>query len=251
MEAQHSICVLPFDNMSGEPEQEYFSDGISEDIITDLSKVSALSVVARNTAFTFKGESVDVKEVAQKARRQPRPGRQRPQGGQAREDHRPADRRRQGRSCLGRPLRPRPHRHLRDPGRDLQSDRRRAQGQAAAGREEGDRAARTTNVEAYNIYLMARQQWISGNFGDTRRDEAIVRLCEQATELDPNYAEAWALMALAQAELFPRKDERAPRRGACDRAQSRFAGGALHQGAISRGGRTRRRGEHRCGRRSS
>ena len=52
--------------MSGDPEQEYFSDGISEDIITDLSKVSALCVVARNTAFTFKGKSVDVPEVARK-----------------------------------------------------------------------------------------------------------------------------------------------------------------------------------------
>src|SRR5215203_4236174 len=60
-ERRASVCVLPFINMSGDPEQEYFSDGISEDIITDLSKVSALSVVARNTAFTFKGNSVDVK----------------------------------------------------------------------------------------------------------------------------------------------------------------------------------------------
>ena len=50
--------------MSDDPQQEYFSDGISEDIITDLAKVSALSVVARNTAFTFKGKSVDVPEVA-------------------------------------------------------------------------------------------------------------------------------------------------------------------------------------------
>ena len=50
-----SICVLPFANMSGDPEQEYFSDGISEDITTDLSKVSALEVIARNTAFQFKG----------------------------------------------------------------------------------------------------------------------------------------------------------------------------------------------------
>jgi adenylate cyclase len=50
--------------MSGEAEQEYFSDGISEDIITDLSKVSALEVTARNTAFTFKGKSVDVRHVA-------------------------------------------------------------------------------------------------------------------------------------------------------------------------------------------
>ena len=59
-----AICVLPFVNMSGDPEQEYFSDGISEDITTDLSKVSALSIVARNTAFTFKGQTVDVGEVA-------------------------------------------------------------------------------------------------------------------------------------------------------------------------------------------
>src|SRR5208282_4955267 len=59
-----AICVLPFANMSGDPEQEYFSDGISEDIITDLCKVSALWVAARNTAFTFKGKPVDVLQVA-------------------------------------------------------------------------------------------------------------------------------------------------------------------------------------------
>ena len=58
--------MLPFQNMSGDAEQEYFSDGISEDITTDLSKVSALEVIARNTAFTFKGQSVNVCEVAQK-----------------------------------------------------------------------------------------------------------------------------------------------------------------------------------------
>jgi adenylate cyclase len=60
----NSICVLPFVNMSGDTEQEYFSDGISEDIITDLSKVSALFVIARNTAFTFKAKSADVVQVA-------------------------------------------------------------------------------------------------------------------------------------------------------------------------------------------
>jgi adenylate cyclase len=58
-----SIAVLPFTNMSGDPEQEYFSDGITEDIITDLAKVSALSVVARNSSFIYKGRSVDVKQV--------------------------------------------------------------------------------------------------------------------------------------------------------------------------------------------
>src|SRR5881227_1350108 len=59
-EEKPSIAVLPFINMSGDPEQEYFSDGITEDIITDLSKVSALFVVARNTAFTYKGKSAKV-----------------------------------------------------------------------------------------------------------------------------------------------------------------------------------------------
>src|ERR1700730_7408596 len=61
-----SIAVLPFVNMSGDPEQEYFSDGITEDIITDLSKVSGLFVVARNTAFTYKGKHVDVQEVSKR-----------------------------------------------------------------------------------------------------------------------------------------------------------------------------------------
>src|SRR6266516_7856789 len=60
-----SIAVLPFNNMSGDPEQEYFSDGITEDIITDLSKVSGLLVIARNTAFTYKGKAVKVQQVAQ------------------------------------------------------------------------------------------------------------------------------------------------------------------------------------------
>jgi adenylate cyclase len=60
-----SVVVLPFNNMSGDPEQEYFSDGITEDIITDLSNVSGLFVVARNTAFTYKGKPVKVQQVAQ------------------------------------------------------------------------------------------------------------------------------------------------------------------------------------------
>ena len=62
-EERPSIAVLPFNNMSGDPEQEYFSDGITEDIITDLSKVSGLSVVARHTAFTYKNRPVNVQEL--------------------------------------------------------------------------------------------------------------------------------------------------------------------------------------------
>jgi adenylate cyclase len=58
-----SIAILPFTNMSGDPEQEYFSDGISEDIITDLSKIAGLTVIARNSSFTYKGRSVDIRTV--------------------------------------------------------------------------------------------------------------------------------------------------------------------------------------------
>jgi adenylate cyclase len=59
-----SIAVLPFDNLSGDPEQQYFSDGIAEDIITDLSKVSGLFVIARNSSFTYRGRAVKVQEAS-------------------------------------------------------------------------------------------------------------------------------------------------------------------------------------------
>lgn len=62
-DASRSIAVLPLDNMSGDPEQEYFSDGISEDIITDLSKVNGLTVIARNSSFAYKGKPTDLRVV--------------------------------------------------------------------------------------------------------------------------------------------------------------------------------------------
>ena len=196
-----SVCVLPFINMSGEPEQEYFSDGISEDIITDLSKVSALSVIARNTAFTFKGQTVDVKEVAKtlgvtyvlegsvrKAGNRVRITAQLIDG--AAGDHVWADRY---------------DRDLTDIF-EIQDEISKAIVEALKvsllpAEKKAIEARGTSNVDAYNVYLMARQQWISGSFGEPRRDEGIVRLCQQATLLDPEYAQAWALMALAQAEL--------------------------------------------------
>lgn len=60
-----SIAVLPFDNMSGDVEQEYYSDGISEDIITDLSKVTGLLIISRNSSFAYKGKAIDLRTVAQ------------------------------------------------------------------------------------------------------------------------------------------------------------------------------------------
>ena len=58
-----SIAVLPFQNMSGDPEQEYFADGMVEDIITGLSRSKSLFVIARQSTFTYKGKAVDIKQV--------------------------------------------------------------------------------------------------------------------------------------------------------------------------------------------
>ena len=59
-----SIAVLPFANMSDDPKQEYFSDGMTDDLITDLSKISDLLVIALNSVFTYKGKPVKIQQVA-------------------------------------------------------------------------------------------------------------------------------------------------------------------------------------------
>jgi adenylate cyclase len=59
----------------------------------------------------------------------------------------------------------------------------------------------TQNVEAYNLYLLARQYWVTGNHGDIRREERVMRICSRAVEIDPHYAQAWALLAMAQSSI--------------------------------------------------
>ena len=59
-----SVAILPFANLSGDPAQDYFSDGISEDIITELSRFSELFVIARNSSFQYKGKAIDVRQIA-------------------------------------------------------------------------------------------------------------------------------------------------------------------------------------------
>jgi adenylate cyclase len=193
-----SICVLPFANISGDIEQEYFSDGISEDIITDLSKVSALHVVSRNTAFTFKGKAVDVRQVA----------------GQLNVSHvlEGSVRKAAGRVRITAQLidgssdshvwAERYDRDLSDIFA-LQDEISHAIVDALKVKllpEEKKAIERhgTENVDAYNLYLLARQSYTTGFEGDSRRNEAIIRLCQRAVEIDPNYAEAWALIAMAE-----------------------------------------------------
>jgi adenylate cyclase len=196
-----SICVLPFVNMSGEPEQEYFSDGISEDITTDLSKVSALEVVARNTAFGFKGQNPNVEQVAkQLSVSHVLEGSVRKAGNRIRINAQLID------GSTGKHLwADRFDRDLTDIF-EIQDEISKAIVDALKlkllPREKSAIEARgTSSVEAYNIFLMARQQLISGDFGDPRLEETAARLCGQAIVLDPNYADAWAVMALAQLRL--------------------------------------------------
>ena len=196
-----SICVLPFVNMSGEPEQEYFSDGISEDITTDLSKVSALEVVARNTAFGFKGQNPNVEEVAkQLGVSHVLEGSVRKAGSRVRINAQLID------GSTGKHLwADRFDRDLTDIF-EIQDEISKAIVDALKVKllpteKKAIEKRGTSDVEAYNLYLMARQQWIQGSYGDLARDKAIVRFCEQAVALDPNYAQAWALLGLAQLEL--------------------------------------------------
>jgi adenylate cyclase len=198
---QVSVCVLPFVNMSGDAEQEYFSDGISEDITTDLSKVSALAVIARNTAFQFKGHSVDVCEIANKLGvSHILEGSVRKAGNRVRINAQLID----GKSG--------DHIWAERYDRDL-TDIFAIQDELSKAIVEAlkikllpeERAAiehrGTNDVAAYNLYLMARQYWIDGDFGESGRERRVIRICARATEIDPEYAQAWALMGLAQANL--------------------------------------------------
>ena len=196
-----SICVLPFINMSGDPEQEYFSDGITEDIITDLSQISALSVVARNTSFSFKGSAQHMTKIARELNvTHVLEGSVRKAGGRVRINAQLID------GVAGDHIwAQRYDRDLTDIF-EIQDEISKA---IVAALElkllPKERTAiehrGTSSAEAYNLYLMAREHWITGSYGDPRRAEMIVRICSQATALDPSYARAWALMALAQTEL--------------------------------------------------
>jgi adenylate cyclase len=196
-----SVCVLPFQNMSGDAEQEYFSDGISEDITTDLSKVSALEVIARNTAFTFKGQSVNVCEVARKLEvTHVLEGSVRKVGNQVRITAQLVD----GHSG-GHLWADRFDRDLTDIF-EIQDEISKAIVRALKVKllpeeKEAIENRGTQSAEAYNLYLLARQYWVTGNHGDVRREERVMRICSRAVEIDPYYARAWALLAIAQSSL--------------------------------------------------
>jgi adenylate cyclase len=187
--------------MSGDAEQEYFSDGISEDITTDLSKISALEVIARNTAFQFKGSSVDICDIARKLGvSHVLEGSVRKAGGRVRISAQLID----GASG-GHVWAERYDRDLTDIFA-IQDEISKAIVEALRVKllPEEKKALEgrgTSSAEAYNLYLMARNYWVNGNYGDISREERVIRICRRAVEIDPNYGKAWALIAIAQANL--------------------------------------------------
>jgi adenylate cyclase len=187
-----SIVVLPFANLSGDPEQSYFSDGITEDLITDLSKVSGLFVIARNSAFAYKGKAVMVNEVIRELGvRYVLEGSVRKAGNRVRITAQLTD------GITGRlPWAERYDRDLTDifAVQDEVTREIVAALQINLTRSESSRLERrsTNNLEAYEYYVRGRQQaWRHGK----EANERARALLQRALELDPNFASAHAALA--------------------------------------------------------
>ena len=194
-----SIAVLPFNNMSGDPEQEYFSDGISEDIITDLSKVSGLFVVGRNTSFGYKGMSPRLQNVAADLGvKYLLEGSVRKAGQKVRVNAQLIDG-----SNGGHLWADRYDRDLTDifaiQDEITQAIVEQLKVRLLPKEKKAITQAPTTDVEAYNYYLKGRQL-----FHAFTRSYLILakEMFAKAVEIDPNYARAYAGMGSAIARLW-------------------------------------------------
>ena len=194
-----SIAVLPFENLSGEPEQEYFSDGITDDLITDLSKISGLFVIARNSSFIYKGKPVKIRQVAEEL------GVRYVLEGSVRK----ADNRLRINAQLidattgGHLWAERYDRHYRDIF-ELQDEVIGKIVSALAvtltGTEQAQLARRLTdNLEAYDYYLRAERGVYSEDYSLLSE---TLSLYEKAFTLDPNFAEAYSGYARAAVDIW-------------------------------------------------
>jgi TolB-like protein/thioredoxin-like negative regulator of GroEL len=185
--------VLPFTNVGRDPEQEYFSDGMTDDLITDLSKVSGLFVIARNSVFTYKGKPVKVQQVAEELGvRYVLEGNVRRAGEQLRINAQLID------ATTGH--------HLwaqRYDGQigDVFALQDRITGKIVAalavkltsGEQEQVERKHTEKVAAYDAFLQGREHYVRRTPDDFAK---AVRYFEKAIELDPNYGRAYAALAL-------------------------------------------------------
>jgi adenylate cyclase len=206
-----SIAVLPFANMSGDPEQEYFADGMVEEIITALSRIRRLFVIARNSSFTYKGQAVDVKQVGRELGvRYVLEGSVRKAGGRVRITAQLIE------ALTGTHLWADRFDGLLEDVFELQD---KVASSVAGVIEPALQAAETarsagrptTDLTAYDLYLRAYAMAMSSQV----RDPEALRLVEQAITRDPRYGPALAWGALCCFRLFEsgRSEDREVDRG--------------------------------------
>ena len=191
-----SIAVLPFANFSGDKDQDYFADGISEDIITDLSKIAGLMVISRNSTFTYKGKAIDAKQVGRDLGvRYVLEGSVRKADNRVRITGQLIDA-----ATGGHLWAERYDRHLTDIF-EIQDDVTRRIVDAlkvTLSPAENARLADsvTHNIDAYDLFIRGREFLLGEN---KNRDKFVqsLKLFTRALELDPNYSEAYAGLSWA------------------------------------------------------
>jgi TolB-like protein/class 3 adenylate cyclase len=192
-----SIAVLPFENISGDPEQEYFSDGITEDLITDLSKISGLFVIARNSVFIYKGRTIKIEEVGRELGvRHVLEGSVRKANGRIRITAQLVDATTEGHLWAERY-----DRDLKDIF-TLQDEVTQKIVAALAVKLTEDEQGRlvrkyTDNMEAYDYYLRGLEY-----FSQLTKETNILarQMLQRAIDLDPQFAAAYALLGLIQSQ---------------------------------------------------
>jgi adenylate cyclase len=197
-----SIAVLPFANLGGDPEQDYFADGLTDDLITDLSKISGLFVIARNSVFTYKGKVVNVSEVARELGvRYVLEGSARREGATVRINAQLIDGRTGGHVWAER---------YDGAFEDIFALQDQVIGQIVEQLKvqlsvaEQGRIARipTQNLEAYDNYLRAEEE---GYYvADTARYRKTLGFYKKAIKLDPEFADAYAGYARTLVEVLRR-----------------------------------------------
>ena len=189
-----SIAVLPFDNMSSDPEHAFFADGISEDIITALSKVSRMRVIARNSAFSYKGTSPDIRTVAAELGvRYVLEGSVRRGGDRIRVTAQLID------AKDGSHLWAERYDRVVEDLFDIQDEITKEivinlRVKLTDGEEVLVWARGTKNIEAWQYGVRASELFIKFNGADYLQSR---KFAERATELDPDYAHAWAVQGFS------------------------------------------------------
>ena len=202
--AKPGVVILPFVNMSGDPEQEYFSDGVTEDIITDLSRVSALAVASRNAAFSYKGKTVAPAQLARALKvTHVMEGSVRKSGNRVRITAQLLD------AATDTQVWAERFDRTLDDIFAIQDEISKAIVTALKVRllpaeKEALSQRSTTNAEAYELFLVARGFQRKGS---ERLKPVIIRICRRVVELDPGFANGWALMSVAEAEIAQRGEE--------------------------------------------